>query len=367
MSIACWIVVFSPQIIENFRRSSADGLSLVFLLVWLLGDIFNILGAVMQGVLPTITILAVYYTIADLALLGQCFYYRGLTLSDAPAPDPAVPPSDDQEVLGDHDNDGDDDITEESPLLWRETSKDANYHPRPTTTTTTTTTKNATGFPEYSEYSEYPEYPSRSGAVKHVDATHLSPTVPLVPTLIPTPVTSRPQSSTARSVLSHASALLLVCSIGIVGWYLSSYYSNAQDPSPHDQIHFNIWGQIFGYLCAILYLGSRIPQILLNHRRKSTDGVSILFFLFACVGNLTFLLSIFAYEPACAKLEGEAESPRGDCAQGEWERSYGKYVLANASWILGSAGTLLLDLAIFTQFWIYRRAGRTRSSLLGSK
>lgn len=53
VSIACWIVVFSPQIIENFRRSSAEGLSMVFIVVWLAGDVFNILGAVYQGVLPT--------------------------------------------------------------------------------------------------------------------------------------------------------------------------------------------------------------------------------------------------------------------------------------------------------------------------
>src|SRR4051812_30435937 len=82
ISIACWVVVFSPQIIENFRRSSAEGLSIQFVVVWLLGDVFNILGAVLHGVLPTMLILAVYYTIADVVLMAQCFYYRGFTLSD---------------------------------------------------------------------------------------------------------------------------------------------------------------------------------------------------------------------------------------------------------------------------------------------
>jgi len=53
ISIACWVVVFSPQIIENFRRSSAEGLSMAFIIIWLAGDIFNIAGAVLQGVLPT--------------------------------------------------------------------------------------------------------------------------------------------------------------------------------------------------------------------------------------------------------------------------------------------------------------------------
>ena len=53
VSLACWIVVFSPQIVENFRRSSAEGLSTFFVTIWLAGDVFNVLGAVLQRVLPT--------------------------------------------------------------------------------------------------------------------------------------------------------------------------------------------------------------------------------------------------------------------------------------------------------------------------
>lgn len=56
ISIACWVVVFSPQIIENFRRGSAEGLSIVFIVLWLIGDFANIVGAVLQGVLPTMVI-----------------------------------------------------------------------------------------------------------------------------------------------------------------------------------------------------------------------------------------------------------------------------------------------------------------------
>jgi hypothetical protein len=60
ISIACWLVVFSPQIIENFRRRSGEGLSLSFLVIWLAGDVFNVLGAILQHVLPTMIILAIY-------------------------------------------------------------------------------------------------------------------------------------------------------------------------------------------------------------------------------------------------------------------------------------------------------------------
>jgi hypothetical protein len=121
-------------------------------------------------------------------------------------------------------------------------------------------------------------------------------------------------------------------------------------------------GQVFGYLCAAFYLGSRLPQLLLNFRRKSTEGVSLLFFLFACIGNLTYVLSILAYSPVCrgsseavtVRLASHHSHPR--CRPGEAAAIYGRYILVNLSWLIGSLGTLLLDMAIFVQFFLYRDA-----------
>ena len=77
----------------------------------------------------------------------------------------------------------------------------------------------------------------------------------------------------------------------------------------------------------------------------------MLFFLFACIGNLTYVLSIFAYNPQCRSKVCEPSEARG---------IYEKYILVNLSWLLGSLGTLLLDLVIFGQFFRYRdRAGGT--------
>ncbi len=89
----------------------------------------------------------------------------------------------------------------------------------------------------------------------------------------------------------------------------------------------------------------------------------MLFFLFACVGNLTYVLSIFAYEPACARTQSvfpfAADVGEGDwgCEVGQWREQYGRYLAVNASWLVGSAGTLVLDLMIFGQFWVYRVKG----------
>ncbi|KAI1419344.1 PQ loop repeat-domain-containing protein [Xylaria sp. FL1777] len=297
ISIAAWVVVFSPQIIENFRRNSADGLSVQFIIAWLLGDVFNVLGAVFQGVLPTMLILAIYYTIADLVLLGQCFYYKGFTWRDdaAAAPPTPKPASNGHAAAGAP--------TERTGLL-----------------------------------SDYFAERERRGS----GWSHLSPAVPLMPEQPATPV---PTPTKRQTFLWNSVAVLMVCAAGVLGWFLSRGYASRAPTTPADDFpELDLWGQIFGWLCAVLYLGSRLPQLLLNFRRKSTEGISVLFFLFACLGNLTYVLSIFAYDPVCREAK---------CRPGEAGRIYGRYLLVNASWLAGSLGTLLLDLSIFAQFFVY--------------
>ena len=174
--------------------------------------------------------------------------------------------------------------------------------------------------------------------------------MPLVVPVPPNSVTRRKPSS-FQIFIFNTFAIALVCAAGVLGWYVSIRSSSGNGPSERKApgvLALDLWGQIFGYLCAALYLFSRIPQLLLNWRRQSTEGVSLLFFLFACIGNLTYVLSIFAYSPVC---EGRKN---GECRPGEQLRIYARYILVNASWLLGSLGTLILDLGIFAQFIAYR-------------
>lgn len=53
-------MVYSPQIYENFQLKSGEGLSVLFVLIWLAGDLCNLVGASLAGLLPTIIILAAY-------------------------------------------------------------------------------------------------------------------------------------------------------------------------------------------------------------------------------------------------------------------------------------------------------------------
>ncbi|OBT68797.1 hypothetical protein VE03_02122 [Pseudogymnoascus sp. 23342-1-I1] len=300
ISIACWVTVFTPQILENFRRASAESLSLEFIVIWSLGDLFNVFGGILQGVLPTMLILAVYYVLADVVLIYQCLYYRGVASQE----DSPTPPSS------------------------RQPQAEPNGH--------------------------RPPGPSRRSSA--VDPTHLSPATPLAELTKP-----RRRSTPLQAALLNLLAVVMVAGAGVFGWWVST--GSQRGPQNHDHGHgpappphrekgelpLDPLGQAFGYGCMVMYLGSRVPQLILNWRRQSTDGLSGMFFLFACLGNVTYFLSILAYEPACVRDEG-------GCEEGEASRVYGRYLLVNLSWLIGSIGCLGFDFGILLQFIRYSGA-----------
>jgi uncharacterized protein with PQ loop repeat len=304
ISIACWVVVFSPQIIQNFQRGNADALSIQFIIVWLLGDVFNIIGAVLQGVLPTMIILAIYYTIADIVLLLQCFYYRGFTWKDAPV----QPPKPSGPTIG-----------------------EANER---------------TGLLSNTERRGSSDWAGLSPAVPHISDTP----PPAPPTAL-------------QTIVWNTTVVVMVCAAGVLGWFLGERATQGKKDGgapEEDNLAFNVVGQVFGYLCTVAYIASRLPQLILNYRRKTTDGLSMLFFLFACLGNITYVLSIFAYEPHC-------HSHGDGCAPGEAGRIYGRYILVNLSWLAGSLVTLLLDLCVFAQYFIYSRNDEDEDGVNGTR
>ena len=292
-------------------------------------------------------ILAVYYTLADIVLILQCFWYKGFTLRD--------------EVKGEGDESDDDEIlpSERLPLLsdGRRSGNANALHVH----------GNSNGQeaqqPRISDVERRQSTHSQGSFRERylsIDGTHLSPVTPLLDDPISVhshanviPKSQAPPPSTLQATLFNLGTILLVCAAGVFGWYLSVRRASPpsdtppgwQDPSSDSPLSFNLWGQIFGYICAALYLGSRIPQLLLNYRRKSTEGISMLFFLFACLGNLTYVLSIVVYQPIC---KGRV------CRDGEARAIYWKYIAVNFSWLLGSFGTLLLDAGVFVQYFLYR-------------
>lgn len=276
ISIACWIIVFAPQIYENFKRKSLEGLSLTFIVLWLAGDVFNVLGAVLQGVLPTMIILAVYYTLADIVLLWQCLAYGDGKNPDLIHLSPANPLNED--------------------VLETAMSNEERHNRRRNQGNTTEDLESST--------------------------TSINSSI------------SKSSSSQFQSFLINTLMVTLVIASGVIGWYIS-YIKESKHHSKHpgkhnpEELIFDPLAQIFGWLCAFFYLGSRIPQIVLNYERKSCDGISFMFFLFACLGNLTYVISILSIDMS-------------------WN-----YLWVNSSWLAGSLGTLGLDFTIFIQFFLY--------------
>ncbi|KAG7544802.1 PQ-loop repeat [Arabidopsis suecica] len=75
-SLLCWGVAEIPQIITNFRTKSSHGVSLSFLLAWVAGDIFNLVGCLLEpATLPTQFYTALLYTVSTVVLVIQTIYY----------------------------------------------------------------------------------------------------------------------------------------------------------------------------------------------------------------------------------------------------------------------------------------------------
>jgi hypothetical protein len=61
----CWsiwvrVLVYSPQIYENYSLESGEGLSLLFLLSWIIGDVCNVVGAILGALVSTVIIIAIF-------------------------------------------------------------------------------------------------------------------------------------------------------------------------------------------------------------------------------------------------------------------------------------------------------------------
>ncbi|GAA5903783.1 PQ-loop repeat-containing protein [Sporobolomyces salmoneus] len=75
LSIVTWLGAQSPQIYENYKNESVEGLALPFLISWFWGDFTNFVGCVLTHQLPFQTYLATYFLFVDVALVSQYYYY----------------------------------------------------------------------------------------------------------------------------------------------------------------------------------------------------------------------------------------------------------------------------------------------------
>lgn len=254
ISIASWLVVYTPQLWLCVATQSGEGLSLIFLAIWLAGDVTNLLGAFWQHLLPTMIILAVYYSMCDIILIFQVFYYRRKRrlYPDLFASRPAV---------------------ETDPLL-------------------------ADG--------------AQNGGSESKQST----------------VATR-----NKHLVQFFAAVFLVILVGVVAYFVSWHATSDSGSDGHKRVRetWDTKAQVVGWISAFLYLSSRLPQIIKNRETKC-QGLSLLMFTFSVLGNTTYVASIL--------LESLASD----------------HLLINAAWLVGSGGTIFLDLIVLGQFIAYSGA-----------
>ncbi|KNE56650.1 hypothetical protein AMAG_02435 [Allomyces macrogynus ATCC 38327] len=105
-----------------------------------------------------------------------------------------------------------------------------------------------------------------------------------------------------------------------------------------------IVGTAASYLCTVLYLTSRVPQLVHNHRRRSVKGLAMGMVACAVLGNATYAASV--------------------ALRGMTVADVGEYWAAALPFFMGSAGTLAMDAALIAQWWCWRDASRDEEEVM---
>ncbi|KAJ7271890.1 PQ loop repeat-domain-containing protein [Mycena haematopus] len=411
-SIACWLGAQFPQIIKNVQLKSCAGLALPFLANWFLGDASNLIGCILTQQLPFQTWLATYFVFVDVVLVGQYLYYEGRKPTSPPfgrrpslsdrhyrtlsvvaanvSAAAALAAQQHHEGRASVDRRSDDDSfaamadsfhsegAGRSPTRKRVSwsterlgkrggsvgraplSRSAFVPPRLTpaedsvdrgrslqrdadTEETLRTEANA----QVHESNRRSSRASRRGASLVFlslfalfgvgtwttggpttrSVGHVLTAVPVGYVVAVTPIETRQEIHFAPEDIPH------------------------HDPIPSDpSIDERVLGRIFAWLCTTLYLTSRLPQIWKNYVRKSVEGLSMYLFIFAFLGNSFYVASILTSERVFQPPPASSE-----------------FLRESLPYLLGSGGTLMFDVTIVSQSWLYRarprRHGRSRTQL----
>ena len=219
ISLACWIFLLIPQLIENYRNGSADAISLGFIFIWFIGDITNLAGAIWARLVPTVIAIAVYFCFTDGILITQCLYYRWLNHRKQARKLKAQSANNETE-----------------PLLSRERTSSLTI----------------------------PGSRRRSSAASKKRRDSQQP--PALAYIL--------EDSEKRLFLRNTLSVIGVFIVGAAGWAIA-WSSGAWRPIPVDnraETDMAVGAQILGYISAICYLGARIPQIIKNYQEKSCEG-----------------------------------------------------------------------------------------------
>ncbi|XP_062001782.1 probable vacuolar amino acid transporter YPQ1 [Rosa rugosa] len=324
VSLVCWGVAEIPQIITNFQTKSSHGVSLAFLLTWVAGDVFNLVGCLLEpATLPTQYYTALLYTISTVVLVLQSVYYDyfytwwkcGKVTVNQLAQDEE---EDSRKPLNPKLVDSGVPIPSASP---KATPRREFYY-------TSARSMAGSGTPPFRTYMKV----ARSGpSTLAVDSDSSSEDESAPVTSKKSDRTSQPRPiprsvgygaflATSLNLPFGSKGMTQVLCIGITGRKLLQEHS----------VEHSVYGQWLGWLMAAIYMGGRLPQIWLNIKRGSVEGLNPLMFVFALVANVAYVASILVRTI-------------------EWDN-----IKANMPWLLDAAVCVVLDLFIILQYMYYR-------------
>lgn len=93
-------------------------------------------------------------------------------------------------------------------------------------------------------------------------------------------------------------------------------------------------GFVLSWLGAMFYVCSRLPQLIKNYNRKSTDGISPFLFWMTMISNITYNISIFTSETFLTNNNRTS------------------FIINEMPFILGNSGTIIFDLIYFYQHYV---------------
>ncbi|XP_076946612.1 vacuolar histidine transporter YPQ3-like [Bidens hawaiensis] len=341
ISVLSWGVAEVPQIIMNYKHKSSEGLAMCFLFTWILGDLFNVFGCLLEpATLPTQYYMAVLYLLTTLALAIQAVYYGYFSDATSKKQVYKIESVDKKQLANDVG-------LEEStvPMLSKVT---------PCLQIPSVDDNSSTETVYYSSARSLSSSHTRTASFLHSHRTH---TDKCDQDILQEPLLGGNVSRQSSTVSETKNMLCVVFSLTM---FLCTYnltlernsYLNSDSVNSHNGIVLQVGrkllqasgslvegsdgiesigiGTFLGWGMAAIYMGGRLPQILLNIRRGHVQGLNPLMFVFALLGNSTYVASILV-------------------SSMEWSK-----IQPNLPWVVEASGCIMLDTFILTQFVYFR-------------
>ncbi|RMD41955.1 hypothetical protein DV735_g3182, partial [Chaetothyriales sp. CBS 134920] len=324
LSIVSWLFAQLPQIYKNYHLKSTAGLSIFFLVEWTAGDATNLAGGLLTKQATWQVVLASYYVFVDLCLVVQFFWYTHL-----------------------------------APRIYGDALLSASSSLRSGSDADSIGGLSAidTSFGERGV-----SMSKNGGSGGGADSLDVPPSA--------VPISHNPAFGSINYEKSRGSPSLWQKSLGsasprtlMVGAAVAMLaapsqaapvgFPNGRFRHPHHLLLTGttqeLAGTIVSWSSAVLYLGSRLPQLYKNWQRQSTAGLSPVLFLAAFCGNLFYSTSLLTNPNAWNDF-----GPHGGHGWVDEDGSERAVWLArSAPFFIGAAGVLIMDGLMGLQFLMY--------------